>query len=119
MRLCAYKGSPADDLHYLEPSKCVAVWRELFGTSAIPGLLSGQPALFLIDCATLSGQINCSRSDVDKFETTPGFYDVHNWQEAISDFVVTGRDGGLDFQAPEEALDLVALFVKSAIVVDL
>ena len=55
---------------------------------------------------------------MDKFEPVSGGCDVDHAEEAFGELVVTGGDGAVDFQAAEEALDVVALPVKRPIVFD-
>jgi uncharacterized protein GlcG (DUF336 family) len=56
---------------------------------------------------------------VDKFEPVFGGGDVDHAEEALGGLVISGCDGAVDFEAAEEAFDMVALFVERAVMVDL
>jgi Ca2+-binding RTX toxin-like protein len=56
---------------------------------------------------------------VDKFEPVSGGGDLDHAEEAFGELVVSGCDGAVDFQATEEAFDVVALFVEGAVMFDL
>lgn len=53
---------------------------------------------------------------VDKFEPTSGCGDMHHAEQAVSQLVVAGSDGAVDFEMAEHALDAVALPVKLPII---
>lgn len=56
---------------------------------------------------------------MDKFEPVSGCGDVDHGQEVFGELVVACGNGPVDFQASKEPLDLVALLVEFAVVVDL
>jgi hypothetical protein len=56
---------------------------------------------------------------VDKFEPVSGGGDVNHAEEAFGELVVAGCDGAVDFQATEEALDLIAFPVERPVMFNL
>lgn len=56
---------------------------------------------------------------VDKFEPVPGGGDMDHAEEAFGELVVAGGDGAVDFEAAEEAFDMIAFFVERPVVFDL
>ncbi len=56
---------------------------------------------------------------VDKFEPVSGRCDVNHAEEAFGELVVSGCDGAVDFQTPEEAFDVIALPVERPVMFDL
>ena len=62
---------------------------------------------------------NRALGGVDKFEPVSGGGDVDHGQEALRELVIACRDGAINFEASEEALDLVALFMEFPVVFDL
>jgi hypothetical protein len=46
---------------------------------------------------------------MDKFEPVSGGSDVNHAEEAFVELVISGCDGVVDFQTPEEAFDVIAL----------
>ncbi len=56
---------------------------------------------------------------VDKFEPVPCGSDVDHAEEALGELVIAGGDGAVDFQAAEEAFDMVSLFIERAVKFDL
>jgi hypothetical protein len=56
---------------------------------------------------------------VDKFEPVSGGGDLDHAEEAFGELIASGCDGAVDFQATEEAFDVVALFVEGAVMFDL
>ena len=49
---------------------------------------------------------------VDKFEPASGGGDMDHAEEAFGDLVVSSGDGAVDFQATEEAFDVIAFLVE-------
>jgi len=56
---------------------------------------------------------------VDKFEPVSGGSDVNHAEEAFGELIISGCDGAIDFQAPEEAFDVVSFSVERAVMFDL
>jgi hypothetical protein len=56
---------------------------------------------------------------VDKFEPVSGGGDMDHAEEAFGELVVAGGDGSVDFQAAEEALDVIAFLVERPVMFDL
>ena len=56
---------------------------------------------------------------VDKFEPVSGCSDMDHTEEVFGELVVSGGDGAVDFQATEEAFDVIAFLVERPVVLDL
>lgn len=56
---------------------------------------------------------------VDKFEPVSSGGDMDHAEEAFGEQVVAGGDGAVDFEAAEEASDMIAFLVERAVVFDL
>ncbi len=56
---------------------------------------------------------------MDKFEPVSGCDNMDHAEEALGEFVVAGCDSAVDFQATEEAFDVVSLTVERPIMFDL
>jgi hypothetical protein len=56
---------------------------------------------------------------VNKFEPVSGGGDMDHAEEAFGELIVAGGDGAVDFQASEEAFDLVSFPVENAVMLDL
>jgi len=55
---------------------------------------------------------------VDKFEPVSGCGDMDHTEEAFGELVVSGGDGSVDFQAAEEALDVITFLVERPVIFD-
>jgi hypothetical protein len=55
---------------------------------------------------------------VDKFEPVSGGSDVNHAEEAFGELVVSSCDGSVDFQASEEAFDLIPFLVERPVMFD-
>ena len=56
---------------------------------------------------------------VDKLEPVSGGGDMDHAEEAFGELVVSSGDGAVDFQATEEAFDVVSLTVERPVMFDL
>ena len=56
---------------------------------------------------------------VDKFEPVSGGGDMDHAEEAFGELVVACGDGTVDFEAAEEAFDMIAFLVERPVVFDL
>jgi uncharacterized protein GlcG (DUF336 family) len=56
---------------------------------------------------------------VDKFEPVSGGGDVDHAEEAFGELIISGGNGAVDFQAAEEALDVIAFLVERPVMFDL
>ena len=56
---------------------------------------------------------------VDRFEPVSGGGDMDHAEEAFGELVVSGCDGAVDFQASEEAFDVIAFLVERPVMLDL
>ncbi|SNS87344.1 hypothetical protein SAMN06295912_12053 [Sphingomonas laterariae] len=68
------------------------------------------------DSAALEGDM---LGDVDKFEPVSGGGEMDHAEEAAGKLVVARRDGAIDLEVAEHALDAVALLIERAVVFDL
>ena len=55
---------------------------------------------------------------VDKFEPVSGCGDMDHAEEALGKLIVAGCDSAVDFQATEEAFDVVSLTVERPVMFD-
>ena len=55
---------------------------------------------------------------VDKFDPVTSRSQAEHSEEAVSELVVAGRDGPVDFEVTEHALDAVAFSVEALAVAD-
>jgi hypothetical protein len=55
---------------------------------------------------------------VDEFEALSGGSDVDHAHEAVSELIVAGGDGAVDFQMAEHPLDAMALLVERPVMLD-
>jgi hypothetical protein len=60
-----------------------------------------------------------SLGGVDKFEPVSGGGDVNHTEEAFGELVISGCDGAVDFQTPQEAFDVIAVPVERPVMFDL
>jgi hypothetical protein len=56
---------------------------------------------------------------VDKFEPVSGRCDLNHAEEAFGELIISGGNGAVDFQAAEEAFDVVSLSVERPVMFDL
>ena len=56
---------------------------------------------------------------VDKFEPVSGGCDMDHVEEAFGKLIISGCDGSVDFQASEEAFDVIAFLVERPVMLDL
>ena len=56
---------------------------------------------------------------VDKFEQVSSRCDVDHADEAFRELIISGGDSAVDFQATEEAFDVVSLPVERPVMLDL
>ena len=56
---------------------------------------------------------------MDKFEPVSGGGDLDHAEEVVGELIVSRGDGAVDFQAAEEALDVIALLVERPVMFDL
>jgi hypothetical protein len=56
---------------------------------------------------------------VDKFEPMSGGGDMDHAEEAFGELIIPGCDGAVDFQAAEEAFDVVSVPVERLVMFDL
>jgi hypothetical protein len=56
---------------------------------------------------------------VDKFEPVSGGGDMDHAEGAFGELIISSGDGAVDFQAAEEAFDMVSLPVERPVMFDL
>lgn len=56
---------------------------------------------------------------VDKFKPVSSGGDMYHAEEAFGELVVAGGDSAVDFEAAEEAFDMIAFLVERPVVFDL
>ena len=56
---------------------------------------------------------------VDKFEPVSGRCDMNHAEEAFGELIISSGDGAVDFQAAEEAFDVVSFPVERPVMLDL
>ena len=65
------------------------------------------------------GQRDFCLGGVDKFEPVSGGGDMDHAEEAVGELIIPGGDGAVDFQAAEEAFDVVSFTVERPVMFDL
>ena len=65
-----------------------------------------------------AARMKASLGGVDKFEPISGGGDVDHAEEAFGKLVVAGGDGSVDFQAAEEAFDVIAFLLERSVIFD-